>query len=104
VEFNTEILRWFLLLASAPIWLPFLKALLDDFNSTLAEDGGIFGRTPSRAERERILSEKAKQPDVLISEPWTRRGERPANSNSATRGAAGGGTDRPAPRKRSGFR
>jgi hypothetical protein len=102
VEFNTEILRWFLLLASAPIWLPFLKALLDDFNSTLAEDGGIFGRTPSRAERERILSEKAKQPDVLISEPWTRRGEsRSARSGSASNTSGGGA---PAPRKRSGFR
>jgi hypothetical protein len=99
VEFNTEILRWFLLLASAPIWLPFLKALLDDFNSTLAEDGGFFGRAPSRAERERILREKAKQPDVLISEPWTRRGERPAK-----RGTPAAGSAAPAPRKRSGFR
>lgn len=73
MEFNTQILRWLLLLGAAPIWFPFLKALWDDFNSTLAEEGGIFGRAPSRKEIEVLRREKAKQPDVLISEPWTRR-------------------------------
>jgi len=73
VEYNEQILRWLLIFGAAPIWFPFLKALWDDFNSTLAEEGGLFGETPSLRERERIEKEKAKQPDVLVSEPWTRR-------------------------------
>jgi hypothetical protein len=73
MEFNTQILRWLLLLGAAPIWFPFLKALWDDFNSTLAEEGGVFGRAPTRKEIEVLRREKAKQPDVLISEPWSRR-------------------------------
>ena len=76
MEYNEQILRWLLIFGAAPIWFPFLKALWDDFNSTLAEEGGLFGETPSLAERERILKAKAKQPDVLVSEPWTRRQER----------------------------
>ncbi len=73
MEYNEQILRWLLIFGAAPIWFPFLKALWDDFNSTLAEEGGLFGETPSLGERERIQKEKAKQPDVLVSEPWTRR-------------------------------
>lgn len=100
MEFNKEILRWVLLIGSAPIWIPFLKALWEDFSSTLAEDGGIFGRTPTAKEREQILREKAQRPDVLVSEPWTRRGEQPGSARRAARS----GDQISGARRRSGFR
>jgi len=72
MEVNTELLRWILLIGAAPLWWPFLKTLWRDFDDTLAEEGGIFGRTPGPKELERIRARKRGIPDPLISEPWAR--------------------------------
>lgn len=75
MEINKEILRWVLLVAATPIWLPFLRMLWKDFNRALEEEGGVFGRPPTAQEAERIRREKLSDPEILVSEPWARRGE-----------------------------
>ena len=83
MEVNKEILRWVLLIGAAPIWLPFLRMLWKDFNDALAEEGGVFGRPPSLVEQERIKAERANAPDVLVSEPWAKPGQRPGFGGGA---------------------
>ena len=107
MEVNREILRWLLLIGATPIWLPFLRTLWKDFNDALAEEGGVFGRPPPLIEQERIKAERAAQPDVLVSEPWVKPGQRPgfgggAREDKGMRPAAP--TFTPPPPQRRGFR
>jgi len=115
MDINKDILRWVLLIAATPIWLPFLRMLWKDFNRALEEEGGIFGRPPRSDEIERIRREKLMEPETLVSESWARRGERRTlrsepGPSSARNTSAGGaqrsrGTSSRAPRGNSpGFR
>jgi hypothetical protein len=94
VGINKDILRWVLLLAAMPIWLPFLRILWRDFNRALEEEGGIFGRTPSARDVERIRLEKLREPESLVSERWARRGE---GTTPAARAPGGGATRQGSP-------
>jgi hypothetical protein len=85
MELNTDLLRWILLIGAAPLWWPFLRTLWRDFDDSLAEEGGVFGRTPGPRELERIRARQAGRPDPLVSEPWARR-EQP--SAKSARGSA----------------
>jgi hypothetical protein len=76
LELNKEILRWVLMIGSAPVWLPFLLTLWNDFNEALREDGGLIGEPPSPSELAIIKKEKASQPEVLVNEPIVRAGDR----------------------------
>ena len=76
MELNKEILRWVLMIGAAPIWLPFLLTLWNDFNDALREDGGLLGDPPSPSELEVIRKEKASKPEMLVNEPIIRDGDR----------------------------
>jgi hypothetical protein len=76
MELNKEILRWVLMIGAAPIWLPFLLTLWNDFNDALKEEGGLIGEPPTAAELEIIRKEKALKPEVLVNEPIIRAGDR----------------------------
>jgi hypothetical protein len=96
MDINKDILRWVLLIGAIPIWLPFLRMLWKDFNRALAEEGGVFGKAPTAQEAERIRREKLTDPELLVSEPWARRGERnvmrgqgPGRSSAGRAQAAG---------------
>jgi hypothetical protein len=111
MDINKDILRWVLLIGAAPIWLPFLRLLWKDFNRALADEGGILGRAPTATEAERIRREKLSDPEILVSEPWARPGERRAprmrasETNSSSGGATRTRSNAPAPRSStSGFR
>ena len=90
MDINKDILRWVLLIAATPLWLPFLRILWRDFNRALEEEGGIFGQPPSPQEIERIRREKLSDAETLVSEPWARRGEQAARRRA---GRAGRGTE-----------
>lgn len=75
MEINRELVRWLLLVALMPIGWPFLKALWQDFNEALREEGGLFGSQPSPREVAQILEEKKRKPETLVSEPWVRPGD-----------------------------
>jgi len=98
MDLNKDILRWVLLIAATPLWLPFLRILWRDFNRALEEEGGIFGRPPPPQEIERIRREKLTDAETLVSEPWARRGEPSARRRDAR--AGGGAQASPAPMRR----
>ncbi|MBI5362906.1 MAG: hypothetical protein HZA53_06980 [Planctomycetes bacterium] len=72
-DLNKDILRWVLLIGTAPVWWPFLRTLWRDFNDALREEGGLFGRRPSARELERIQRERAASTPTLTHEPWAHR-------------------------------
>lgn len=75
MEINRDLIRWLILIALMPIGWPFLKALWQDFNGALREEGGLFGSQPSPREVAQIREEKKRQPETLISEPRVRPGD-----------------------------
>jgi hypothetical protein len=88
MELNKEILRWVLMIGAAPIWMPFLLTLWNDFNEALKEDGGLMGEPPSASELEIIKKEKLLKPEVLVNEPIIRPGDRRTPRLGATAGPA----------------
>lgn len=107
-DLTKSILKWAILLGSAPVWWPFLKTLWRDFNDALREDGGLYGSPPSALEIERIREERASRPESFHSEPYVRPGERRSPRMRGTRiggsasRAQGGANPRGNPRKAAG--
>jgi hypothetical protein len=101
MELNKEILRWVLMIGAAPIWLPFILTLWNDFNDALREEGGLLGEPPSPRELEKIRREKAERPELLVNEPIIRAGDR-RRPRLANRGANAAAT-KPGARPRRGF-
>jgi len=106
MEVNRDLLRYLILIGSAPIWWPVAKMLWRDFNGALREEGGLLGSQPSPREVEEILAEKRKHPETLVSEPWVAPGQvkkprlRGRGQDSAPgTGRSGRATDQPAPRR-----
>jgi hypothetical protein len=63
-----EILKIAFVLVTAPIWLPFLKAMRRELNDLFEEDGGLFGDDPGPVGREAIRARRARRPSVLVHE------------------------------------
>lgn len=75
MEINRDLIRYLILIGSAPIWWPVAKMLWRDFNGALREEGGLLGSQPSPREVDAILAEKKGQPETLVSEPWVAPGQ-----------------------------
>jgi len=75
MELNYELVRWGLLMLTFPLWGRFLGELWKDFSDTLIEEGGLFGQPPSLERLKRLRAERDARPDLLVSEPWARRGQ-----------------------------
>ncbi len=78
---STDVLKYIVLIVSAPLWLPFAKALWEELNDALRPDGGLFGPEPTQRKREEILDEIAREEPRLVHEPLAhiqnRRNEQP---------------------------
>ncbi len=90
MQLDTELLRWILFVAAAPVWWPFLRTVWRDIDEALAEEGGVFGREPGPRDLQRIQERKAGKPDPLHSEPWARP-DAPSASGGFPRRARRGG-------------
>jgi len=86
------LLKAVLMLVTAPAWYPFLKAVWEELNDSMAEEGGLFGRPPTARELEEIEQEKRYKRDPLIHEPWPSREER-MRGRKTMGGKSGGGDD-----------
>lgn len=62
--------KLFVLALASPFWFPFLKAVWEEMNFAMAEEGGVFGRTPNPTRLREIAIEKATRPDPLVHEPF----------------------------------
>ena len=54
-----EVLKYILLFGSMPLWVPFAKALWEEFQLALRADGGLAGRELSSRESETVEREIA---------------------------------------------
>ena len=104
---NIAILKYTVLIASAPIWWPFAKALWNDLKDSLREEGGLFGEPPHPRKLEEIRREKELQEDNLVHEPRVMQGRRSSFGNArsgggASRGQARGTRGAAAPLRRAG--
>lgn len=67
---DRDLLKILLVLLSAPFWMPFAKALLDEFIAAMRQDGGFEGPTPSKTRRAEIQAEiDRKEPPRVVIEP-----------------------------------
>ena len=70
LSINSDLFRYGLLIVTAPLWVPFLKALWEECNDSLREEGGLFGFELTPAQLERINREKGAFQSPLVHEPW----------------------------------
>ncbi|MCA9003064.1 MAG: hypothetical protein KDB61_14160 [Planctomycetes bacterium] len=59
---TNSILKYTFLILGAPVWVPFVKALLMEFRLAMREEGGFWGYTLTPKERQRILDQLSKEP------------------------------------------
>jgi hypothetical protein len=86
---NIAILKYTVMIASAPIWWPFVKTLWDDLKMALREEGGLFGEAPHPRKLEEIRREKELEQSNMVHEPRIRPGQRSGFGGQRAGGAAG---------------
>ncbi len=108
-DLDKLLLKGLLVLVTAPAWYPFLKAVWEELNEAMADEGGLLGRLPTAHELQELERESVGKPDALIHEPWPTEKDRMAGRRQM-RGPAegkrstGGGSGRPgASVRRGGF-
>ena len=86
---NLAIVKYLILLLTMPWWLPFMKALWQELNDALREQGGLFGDEPSATKLAEIRREIAMEEERVINEPIAHaRAQR--ESSEGTYAPAGG--------------
>ncbi len=103
-DFDEMLLKGLLVLLTAPVWFPFLKAVWEELNEAMADEGGLFGRMPTHKELEVLERGKRGKEDALVHEPWLTpeqrmAGRRTLRSPDERRGSGA----KAGPRKRGGF-
>jgi len=69
MNINSEFTKYLLLALTFQWWFPFLKAIWDDFNDALREEGGILGMAPPKKRLEEMDRELGEYETTLRSEP-----------------------------------
>lgn len=89
----TAVVKYLLLILSAPLWLPFAKALWGEFLKDMRPDGGLVGPIPSPVERQEIERRISREFPSQVHEPKPsyRRGAAAAIARHQEREAAKAG-------------
>lgn len=96
---NSEPVKWVLIIASSPVWLPFLKTLWREWDDSLRDEGGLFGFAPTRVELQRRNEREGKFETPLRSVTWEEH-ERERNPYAALEERSGKPGKPPAARMR----
>lgn len=98
-DLQNLLIKAFLVLVTAPAWWPFLKAVWEEFNEAMADEGGLFGRHPTPLELQDLERRKLGAEEPLLHEPWpgaTAERQRKGSRSQAPRpGPSGGPRRRP---------
>jgi hypothetical protein len=87
-DLGTFLFKLMILGLISPTWYPFLRAVWEEMNISMAEEGGLFGPFPSRIQLEEIMREKRLRADPLVHEPFmTRERQRAGRREMRTRSA-----------------
>ena len=111
-----RIIKFGALLVTSPIWIRILKAMFHEIQSTLRDEGGLFGKDYSRRERAKIEERYGPKEITLSTETWEQhrhaqeqRGKGRSRPHERGGGAGSRGTTRRRPanaqprRRRKGF-
>ena len=74
MNINSEFTKYVLLAFTFQWWFPFLKAIWDDFNDALRDEGGLLGMAPPRKRLEEMDLELGQYESSLRSELRTKFG------------------------------
>ncbi len=69
ITLNSEPVKYLLLAVTSPFWMPFFRALYEEFNNSILDEGGLFGDPPPPEEAERIRRERIERGEALRSIP-----------------------------------
>ena len=97
---NSEPFKWAIVAITAPIWLPFARALWTELNGSLRAEGGVLGRPPTARELEEMNRNLGKHESPLINVTWADFDAQQDSARKSVTRRAGGA----APTKRRGFR
>ena len=61
--------RFLILLLTAPLWLPVARALWEEVNWMLRDEGGVFGQLPNERERVELQKPTTSAEDPLVEDP-----------------------------------
>jgi hypothetical protein len=61
--------RLLVILLTIPLWWPVMRALWEEINWMLREEGGVFGPIPSERDRASMLEAPRGAEDPLVEEP-----------------------------------
>ncbi|MCC6408166.1 MAG: hypothetical protein IT453_13470 [Planctomycetes bacterium] len=81
---NSEPVKYTLVVLSAPFWWPFVKAMWEELNESLAEEGGLFGEEPDATELARMRGDYTRE-TPMVSDPWEKPSRGSAKVAAATR-------------------
>ena len=66
---NNEIFKYVLVAGTFPLWFPFFRALWQELNDCLRDEGGLFGKAPTPEELARMNRELGPVNANMVSEP-----------------------------------
>ncbi|MCK6448539.1 MAG: hypothetical protein L6Q99_19280 [Planctomycetes bacterium] len=84
IPLNTEPVKYAVVICSFPFWWPFVKAMWEELNDSLAEEGGLFGEEPDAAELARLRADPTRE-TPMVSDPWDKPARGSARVASAVR-------------------
>ena len=68
-ELTIKLIKLGVVIVTAPVWYPFVKALWLEFKESMREHGGLLGDPPSARQMLEIERDKARREDALVNEP-----------------------------------
>lgn len=85
IALNSEPVKYGLVIALAPFWMPFFRSLWRSLNDSLREEGGLFGRAPTDEQLTEIEKAHGFAVDDLSSTPKRFAGDEARAQRSRTR-------------------
>ena len=86
IALNSEPVKYAIIACTAPLWIPFFKALWHTLNDGLREEGGLLGRPPNAEQLAALEKLHGPASASLISVPR----EGPIGASGPTKGSARG--------------
>jgi hypothetical protein len=83
IHLNSEPVKYAVILLSIPFWWPFAKALWEELNGSLADEGGLLGEEPDAEELARLHANVMRD-TPMVSDPW----DTPSRGSSRVANAA----------------
>ncbi len=68
-ELNSEPVKYTILALTAPLWIPFIRALWKTLDDSLREEGGLLGEAPTEEALRELEREHGRVGESMLSEP-----------------------------------